>query len=524
MVEMVEDEIENLILYLHKLKKEKSPFLTSIDNFGLLISTLSELKSLIEMKEIKKSIVSQIKFLLINESKSFDGHMLHTVLSGGPGTGKTEVGIILAKIWKALGLIDNLKEEKKLVVKPIKMFEKNEESSEGDEITLDDLPDDLHVPNFKPITPKNTKITNTPNTGNTPNTPNNTGYSSEIDSSLDKIINLEKKIKKLSKSGKFKNNVVKKLQEYIKEVKDKLKEIKQEANFNLYQIKSLKREIDNYYTLNFIDEIILKYSSIIQNIENILNSSSQEESVNFTVELVNKNSIEKELDLLIDEISPNSKDPVKKEEIEDKDLIRIVSREDFVAGYLGQSALKTEKLLNESLGKVLFIDEAYSLVSDDKDSYGKEVLTTLNRFMSENSSKIVVIFAGYKELLDSTIFTYQPGLRRRCSWFFHIKGYSAEGLSQIFKSQLKKNDWSITEDINLISFFQENIKEFPHFGGDTLRLTFYCKICYSKEVFDNEYPNNKIINKDILNCALCYLKENRIKGNEIDFSSHNMYI
>jgi hypothetical protein len=261
MVEMIQDEIENLILYLHKLKKEKSPFLSSIDNFDLLISTLSELNSLIEMKEIKKSIVSQIKFLLINESKSFDGHMLHTVLSGGPGTGKTEVGVILAKIWKALGLIDNLKEQKKFEVQPIKMFEKNEDSSEGDEITQDELPDNLQVPNFnlnipiKPITPKNT------------NTPNNTVYSSEIDSSLDKIINLENKIKKLSRSGKFKNNSVRKLQEYIKEIKDKLKEIKQEANFSLYQIKSLKREIENHYTLNFIDEIILKYNNIMQEIE-----------------------------------------------------------------------------------------------------------------------------------------------------------------------------------------------------------------------------------------------------------------
>lgn len=506
---MGEDEVNELIIYLDKLKLENSPFLSSIRNFELLKITLKELNSLIEMNEIKNSIVSQIKFLLINDNKNFDGHMLHTVLSGGPGTGKTEVGTILAKIWKALGLI-NLEDKKTLVVKPIN-FDK-------DEINEEDLQDRGKTP----------KITVTPN---------NTHYSSEeeMESSLDKINKLEKQIQNLSSGGKIKNNVVKKLQVYINEIKTNLKNIKNEATFNIFQIRSLKREIENNYLLNSLDEIISKYVSIVDEIQYLLSTSIPEETIKFTVTLVNKDigNVEKELDSLIEEIDKKNKEEKlekkieeKKEEekLEDKDLIRIVSREDFVAGYLGQSALKTEKLLNESIGKVLFIDEAYSLVTDDKDSYGKEVLTTLNRFMSENSSKIVVIFAGYKELLDSTIFTYQPGLRRRCSWFFNIKGYSGNGLSQIFETQLKRNGWKISSEVNLKDFFEKNIKEFPHFGGDTLRLTFYCKICYSKEVFDSNYPNDKTIDGKILNCALEYLKENRIKGNEIDFSFHNMYM
>src|SRR5690606_24444315 len=155
---------------------------------------------------------------------------------------------------------------------------------------------------------------------------------------------------------------------------------------------------------------------------------------------------------------------------------RVVSRVDFVAEYQGQTAVKTQKLLEESLGGVLFIDEAYSLIHGERDSFGMEALTTLNQFMSEHSNEIIIIFAGYTDLMNETIFRFQPGLKRRCSWFFDVASYSAEGLASIFKSQLKKYGWSLNPELKISQFFEDHLSSFPNYGGDTLKLAFYCKL------------------------------------------------
>ena len=76
--------------------------------------------------------------------------------------------------------------------------------------------------------------------------------------------------------------------------------------------------------------------------------------------------------------------------------INIVSRVDFVGGYLGQTAIKTRKLLEGSMGKVVFIDEAYALSHGTHDSYGHEALTELNRFMTENPRQL----SGYHSRLQ----------------------------------------------------------------------------------------------------------------------------
>jgi len=481
------NEVDELISSLESLKEKKSNLIDNIHDFNLLIIALNELKSMVEMKEIKSSIISQVKFLMINtifneEKSNFDGHMLHTVLCGPPGCGKSQMGIILAKIWTALGLLKVRKNN----------IKNSDESSEGDDIA---------------------------------------------DYEINEIKDLETQVQNLTSSGRIKTEAVKKLQNYIIEIKNSLKQ--NNIKMNLFKIKSLKRELANknfsYITcLKLIDEILNEEENIQKSIDILVNSEISEENIQFTIQVSPLKDI-KTLDKIIKEIkrTPLNQSgflPIQQENI-NKDLepkkfemIRIVSREDFVGGFLGQTAIKTEKLLQDSLGKVLFIDEAYSLVNDEKDSYGYECLTTLNRFMSEHPSEIVIIFAGYKDLLEQTIFKAQPGLKRRCTWHFEIESYTAKGLSEIFQNQIKKNGWSLSENIDIVSFFEDNYKEFPFFGGDTLRLGFYCKICYSNEVFDNNYENCKLINEKILNKALHYLKEYRIKEKVEDTSHHMMYM
>jgi len=169
----------------------------------------------------------------------------------------------------------------------------------------------------------------------------------------------------------------------------------------------------------------------------------------------------------------------------DRDIITVVSRNDFVGEYLGHTAGKTKKLLEANIGKVLFIDEAYSLLNDARDAYGFECLNTLNLFLSENPDKIVVIFAGYKDQMNSSIFAAQPGLKRRCMWHFECEEYSGEELAEIFFIQAKADGWNITDTdkIKIKRLIMRNESSFPSFGGDTQRLLYFSSLEESRNNF-----------------------------------------
>ena len=199
------------------------------------------------------------------------------------------------------------------------------------------------------------------------------------------------------------------------------------------------------------------------------------------------------------------------EDVVDPELIKIVSRKDFVAEYVGQTAIKTEKLLNKYRGKVLFIDEAYSLLNDSRDPFGLEALTTLNQFMSENPNDIVIIFAGYKDKMQSGIFSIQPGLPRRCMWHFECDGYNGAELYSIFKSQLAIDGWEVEEDPRIEKIFLNNERCFPSFGGDTERLCFFAKLESNREAFHNNGEMNHTLTYKQVVKGLNMLKQNNIQ-------------
>ena len=158
--------------------------------------------------------------------------------------------------------------------------------------------------------------------------------------------------------------------------------------------------------------------------------------------------------------------------VEDKDIITIVSRDSFVAHFLGQTASKTKALLEANIGKVVFIDEAYSLINDPRDAYGYECLNTLNLFLSENPDKIVVIFAGYKDMIENSIFTAQPGLKRRCMYRYEMEAYSGEELADIFFLQAEKDGWKIEDKEKIKKLIMRNESAFPAYGGSTEQLVY----------------------------------------------------
>jgi len=111
--------------------------------------------------------------------------------------------------------------------------------------------------------------------------------------------------------------------------------------------------------------------------------------------------------------------------------VKFVKRSDLIGGYLGQTAIKTQKVLNECKGGVLVIDEAYSLGNKEgRDSYAKECIDTLTAFLSE-SPETIVFMMGYKESLEECLFAHNKGLERRFTYRFSIHKYKPEELKLI---------------------------------------------------------------------------------------------
>lgn len=117
-----------------------------------------------------------------------------------------------------------------------------------------------------------------------------------------------------------------------------------------------------------------------------------------------------------------------------------VSRSDLVAGYSGQTAIKTREVLQSALGGVLFIDEAYSLYKSDNDTFGLEAIDEILKFMEDYRDKIVIILAGYtREMHD--FLQANSGLSSRIPNHFDFEDYSADEITQIGRLQLDKNKY-----------------------------------------------------------------------------------
>jgi len=406
------NEISELIEDLKILIKKNALIIKYIKYPILLIRNLNELKKMIEIVEIKNAIVAQIKFILTNnirkketvEDYGFEGHMLHCVISGPPGTGKTTIAKILGKIWASIGII-----------------KKKEEKKSGSELGLD------------------------------------------IEK-INKILNYNKNIKNGARKL-IKNSVGK----------------SEEINKILDNSNNITGILDDY-KIN---------RNIKKDIPNFINKKKKSKTPEPTRR--SKNNLFYKLD--------------------EEPLFVIVTRVDLIAEYIGQTAPKTLNILNKARGGVLLIDEAYSICNIDglsHDKFGEECLTTINEFMSKYPEEIIIIFAGYKDKLFKTIFKVQPGLQRRCTWFFDIKKYTYIGLSRIFIKQLEKDSWILSPDIDIFSIFKKYQNILIDSGGSTEKLVLFCKIEYGKSKFnecinnDDDKIHNSIITMSMLNNAISY--------------------
>ena len=197
---------------------------------------------------------------------------------------------------------------------------------------------------------------------------------------------------------------------------------------------------------------------------------------------------------------------------------KIAKRADLIGEFLGQTAVKTQKVIDEADGGVLFIDEAYALGhSEKRDSYSKECIDTLNQNLTENKRNFICIIAGYSEELETCFFSGNPGLKRRFPFKFSIDGYEPDELMEIFKKQINESQWSITmNDDLLLSFFKRNKKEFPHFGGDMENLLVECKFCHSRRVVGKHPKNRRKLGEDDINKGFTRYTNNKKKANHYE--------
>ena len=207
--------------------------------------------------------------------------------------------------------------------------------------------------------------------------------------------------------------------------------------------------------------------------------------------------------------------------IENKFKFTITKRSDLIGKYLGHTASKTQSVIDNSLGGVLFIDEAYSLGNAEGiDSFSKECIDTLNQNLTEKKNQLLVIIAGYQEALETCFFSYNEGLRRRFPFVYTLDKYTPKEMSCILQKMINElgNDWSIIVEQDVLdNFFEKNLELFPNSAGDIETLIFSIKIEHAKRLFCCDPESNqrkKITNIDIENAMKTYI-DNKEKKNSI---------
>jgi len=176
-----------------------------------------------------------------------------------------------------------------------------------------------------------------------------------------------------------------------------------------------------------------------------------------------------------------------------KGTFKKVTRSDLIAGYLGQTAIKTKDVIQECLDGVLFIDEAYSLGNSEKrDSFSKECIDTLCESLSNYKENLMVIIAGYESELNECFFQFNKGLDSRFTWRFKIDDYDGKDLFNMFLKKITDYEWKADASLKE-EWFVKNKPYFTFYGRDIEVLFSKTKIAHSRRVFCKTSEEKKVI-------------------------------
>lgn len=190
-------------------------------------------------------------------------------------------------------------------------------------------------------------------------------------------------------------------------------------------------------------------------------------------------------------------------------------RSDLVAGYVGQTAIKTRAVIDAALGGVLFIDEAYALGHTDKvDSFAKECIDTLCEALSVHRGNLMVVIAGYEKELENCFFAYNSGLKSRFAWRYGTDKYTATELGKMFQGKVKEAKWGLEMDEGAVdAWFAEHGKAFEGYGRDVDALVTKAKIAHARRVFGSGDASAQLTEAD-LDAGLKLFERNRGKGDK----------
>ena len=409
-------EIRDLLIELQKPE-------SVVRDKVLLVEALSELDRMIGMGSLKRAVVDQLLFLLSNIrtkglERATDGHVLHTLIYGPPGVGKTVVGSILARVWASLGVLG-----------------KNNSDGGTDTLTTKIFRDNVSL----------------------------------------NVVNklLCDKVERAATASEATRCMMRDMRSRLFAVRQRFRrggEALEGFDGDIQKLARLSAEALNYCGMT---------CQTLQDPLSVLPAAVPVSAI----------------------LRPNFK---------------VVSRVAFVAGFLGQTAEKTKKLLDDHRGGVLMVDEAYSLYQGERDSFGAEALTVINQYMTEHADNTVIIFAGYKHALQTSVFKVQPGLARRFGFTFEIPGYTPSELTQIFLQQLTDDEWQVEEACTndyLTTIFTQHALSFRSYGGDTKRFIFQCKLVASAHNWNTPTPQS-LLTTAIIDEALIRYKLNQPLGDD----------
>ncbi len=330
-------------------------------------------------------------------------------------------------------------------------------------------------------------------------------------------------IKLKIKDNKKRNKLYKEINTNIKDLSDLVKLIDEnpydentDYNIDLQQLHSIKDELyelNNMIGLNDLKKSVLnQLFYFIQNLHIGDNNTDYKHTVLFGPPGTGKTEIAKIIGKLYSKIGVLKSNIFKK-----------VTRNDLIAGYLGQTAIKTKKVISECVGGVLFIDEAYSLINKDQnDSFSKECIDVLCESLSDHKNDLMVIIAGYEDELENTFFKANRGLESRFIWRFKLESYDSKELLLIFQKMVEDQGWKLDKEAIVESWFQKYKNEFKHFGRDIEIFLTNIKICHGRRIYGSK-NEKKLITKDDIESGYENYLINRKKKNEMSQSLFAMY-
>ena len=169
----------------------------------------------------------------------------------------------------------------------------------------------------------------------------------------------------------------------------------------------------------------------------------------------------------------------------------------MIAEYVGQTAVKVDKIVNESLGGVLFIDEAYSLSTGSSEDFGKEAIATLLKRMEDNRGNLIVIVAGYTDKMKDFI-DMNPGLKSRFNRFIQFDDYSPTELVSIFKKMCEASDYILKTEVEII--LKQEFTKIYETRDDSFGNGRFVRNMFEKTIenLSNRISKSKQITKELL--------------------------